>query len=59
VAIAKPESIWVQRAVGHAVLSLIMLDASACFVIRGPYLAAAILMLMLPAMFISRRISPT
>jgi hypothetical protein len=41
------------------VLSLIMLDASACFVIRGPYLAAAILMLMLPAMFISRRISPT
>jgi 4-hydroxybenzoate polyprenyltransferase len=58
-AIAKPDSLWVQRAVGHAVLSLIMLDASACFVIRGPYFAAAILMLMLPAMFVSRRISPT
>jgi 4-hydroxybenzoate polyprenyltransferase len=59
VAIAKPDSRWVQRAVAHAVLSLIMLDASACFVIRGPYFAAAILMLMLPAMYISRRISPT
>lgn len=58
-AIAKPESNWVQRAVAHAVLSLIILDASACFVIRGPYFAAAILLLMLPAMFISRRISPT
>ncbi len=58
-AIAKPDSAWVQRAVAHAVLSLIMLDASACFVIRGPYFAAAILLLMLPAMFISRRISPT
>jgi 4-hydroxybenzoate polyprenyltransferase len=58
-AIAKPNSVWVQRAVAHAVLSLIMLDASACFVIRGPYFAAAILLLMLPAMFISRRISPT
>jgi 4-hydroxybenzoate polyprenyltransferase len=58
-AIAKPESAWVQRAVAHAVLSLIILDASACFVIRGPYFAAAILLLMLPAMFISRRISPT
>jgi 4-hydroxybenzoate polyprenyltransferase len=58
-AIVKPDSVWVQRAVAHAVLSLIMLDASACFVIRGPYFAAAILLLMLPAMFISRRISPT
>jgi 4-hydroxybenzoate polyprenyltransferase len=58
-AIAKPDSLWVQRAVAHAVLSLIMLDASACFVIRGPYFAVAILFLMLPAMFISRRISPT
>jgi 4-hydroxybenzoate polyprenyltransferase len=58
-AIINPESRWVQRAVGHAVLSLIVLDASACFIIRGPYLAAAILMLMLPALFLSRRISPT
>jgi 4-hydroxybenzoate polyprenyltransferase len=58
-AIAKPDSPWVQRAVAHAVLSLILLDASACYVIRGPYFAAAILMLMLPAMYVSRRISPT
>jgi 4-hydroxybenzoate polyprenyltransferase len=58
-AIAKPESVWVQRAVAHAVLSLILLDASACYLIRGPYFASAILLLMLPAMFISRRISPT
>ena len=58
-AIAKPDPVRVQRAVAHAVLSLIMLDAAACFVIRGPYFAAAILLLMLPAMFISRKISPT
>jgi 4-hydroxybenzoate polyprenyltransferase len=58
-AIIKPDPVQVQRAVSHAVLSLIMLDAAACYVIRGPYLAAAILFLMLPAMFISRRISPT
>jgi 4-hydroxybenzoate polyprenyltransferase len=58
-AIARPDPIRVQRAVAHAVLSLIMLDAAACYVIRGPYLAAGILCLMLPAMYISRKISPT
>jgi hypothetical protein len=58
-AIARPDPIRVQRAVGYAVLSLVMLDAAACYVIRGPYLAAAILCLMLPAMYISRKISPT
>jgi 4-hydroxybenzoate polyprenyltransferase len=59
VAIADPTPTRVQRAVSHAVLSLIMIDASACYAIRGPYLAAAILLLMLPAMFISRKISPS
>jgi 4-hydroxybenzoate polyprenyltransferase len=58
-AIAMPDPIWVQRAVSHAVLSLIMLDAAACYIIRGPNWAAAILLLMMPAMFISRKISPT
>jgi 4-hydroxybenzoate polyprenyltransferase len=59
VAIVKPDPVRVQRAVGYSVLLLIMLDGAACFVLRGPVYAIAIWTLLFPAMFISRRISPT
>ena len=59
VAIVKPETRWVQSAVAFAVLSLILLDGAVCLASNHPYPAAAIFVLMLPAMFLGRKISPT
>ena len=58
-AIVEPEPGRVQYAVGRAILSLVILDAAACFLVRGPSWALFVLLLMAPAMFLGRWISPT
>jgi 4-hydroxybenzoate polyprenyltransferase len=49
----------VRMAVAQCVLSIIMLDAVACYAVRGVYWAAIILVLLAPAMFLGRWIETT
>jgi hypothetical protein len=49
----------VRAAVTQCVLSLVMLDAVACYAVRGIFWAGLILLLLLPAMFLGRRIAVT
>jgi 4-hydroxybenzoate polyprenyltransferase len=58
-AIFSPEPINVQKAVIHAIFSIIMLDAVACYATRGVLWATLILLLLVPTMFLGRRISAT
>ncbi|MGA2059012.1 MAG: UbiA family prenyltransferase [Thermoguttaceae bacterium] len=58
-AIIAPSPAQVQAAVAQSILSLIMLDAAACFAIRGVFWAAMILLLLLPAMFFGKWIELT
>jgi 4-hydroxybenzoate polyprenyltransferase len=53
-AVIAPSSAQVQAAVAQSILSLIILDAAACFAIRGVFCSAMILLLLLPAMFFGK-----
>jgi 4-hydroxybenzoate polyprenyltransferase len=58
-AIMLPDARHVQTAVVLAILSLIILDATVCYAVCGPWWAAGIILLLLPAMVLSWWISPT
>jgi 4-hydroxybenzoate polyprenyltransferase len=57
--VVEPTPIDVQRAVKHCILSLIVLDAAACFAVRGWQHATVILLLLVPTMFLGRWIYST
>ena len=58
-AVIDPVPRRVRRAVTQCVLSIVMLDAVACYAVRGVYWASGILLLLLPAMFLGRWIETT
>jgi 4-hydroxybenzoate polyprenyltransferase len=58
-AIIDPQPRAVQFAVRHAILSLVVIDAVACFGVRGVFWSCAILLLLLPTMFLGRWIYST
>ncbi len=58
-AVVEPSPPRVQAAVKHGILSLVMLDAAVCWVIRGPGPAVMILALLIPAMLTGRWIRST
>jgi hypothetical protein len=58
-AVVEPVPLRVRVAVTQCVLSIVMLDAVACYAIRGVFWAAMILLLLLPAMFIGQWIETT
>jgi 4-hydroxybenzoate polyprenyltransferase len=58
-AIASPTPYRVQVAVKQCILSLVILDAAACFVVQGMIPAAAILLLLIPTVVLGRWIAST
>ena len=58
-AVIEPVPARVRMAVAQCVLSIVMLDAVACYAIRGVFWASMILLLLLPAMFLGRWIETT
>ena len=58
-AVIEPIPARVRMAVAQCVLSIVMLDAVACYAIRGVPWAGMILLLLLPAMFLGRWIETT
>lgn len=58
-AVIDPMPARVQMAVKHCILSLVILDAAACYAVRGTAPAVAILLLLVPAMFLGRWIYST
>jgi 4-hydroxybenzoate polyprenyltransferase len=58
-AVIEPGPAQVQAAVAQSILSLIILDAAACFAIRGVFWSAMILLLLLPAMLLGKWIELT
>ena len=58
-AVVEPVPTRVRMAVTQGVLSLVMLDAVACYAVRGVFWAGLILLLLLPAMFLGRWIEMT
>jgi hypothetical protein len=58
-AVIDPIPARVRTAVTQAVFSLIVLDAVACYAVRGVFPASMILLLLLPAMFLGRWIETT
>jgi len=58
-AILEPSRGNVQRAVGNAILSLVVLDAAVCFAVQGFGPAVGILLLLVPAMLAARWIRMT
>ena len=58
-AVLEPSRGNVQRAVGNAILSLVVLDAAVCFAVRGTGPAVGILLLLVPAMLAGRWIRMT
>ena len=48
-----------QVAVKQGILSLVILDAAVCYATRGMQPAVAVLLLLLPATMLGRRISAT
>lgn len=58
-AVINPVPIYVRMAVAQCVLSIIMLDAVACYAVRGVSWAVMILLLLVPAMFLGRWIETT
>ena len=58
-AIIKPTPLFVQSAVKTGILSIIVLDAAVVFGMRGCWPAIAILLLLLPAIFLGRWIYST
>jgi 4-hydroxybenzoate polyprenyltransferase len=58
-AVVEPRPARVRMAVTHGILSLVMLDAVACFAVRDWQLATTILLLLLPAMFLQQWMAMT
>jgi 4-hydroxybenzoate polyprenyltransferase len=58
-AVIAPNPAQVQAAVAQSILSLIILDAAACYAVCDVYWAATILLLLLPAMFFGKWIELT
>ncbi len=58
-AIIAPTPAQVQAAVAQSILSLIILDAAACFAVRGVFSSLMILILLLPAMYFGKWIELT
>jgi 4-hydroxybenzoate polyprenyltransferase len=58
-AVIEPSNARVQAAVKHCILSLVVLDAAACFAVRDIVWATTILLLVVPAMFLSRWVYST
>jgi len=58
-AVIEPIPVRVRIAVAQCVLSLMMLDAVACYAVRGVFWAVMILLLLVPAMFLGRWIEVT
>ncbi len=58
-AVIEPVPRRVRMAVTQCVLSIVMLDAVACYAVRGPYWAGGILLLLLPAFLVGRWIEIT
>jgi len=58
-AIADPTAPNVQMTVRHCILSIIMLDTAACYVVRDVIPATMILLLLIPAMYAGRWIRST
>ncbi len=58
-AVIEPVPTRVRMAVTHCLLSLVMLDAVACYAVRGVFWAGLILLLLLPAMFLGRWVEMT
>jgi 4-hydroxybenzoate polyprenyltransferase len=58
-AVIEPVPARVRMAVAQCVLSLIMLDAVACYAVRGVFWAGMILLLLIPAVFLGRWIETT
>ena len=46
-------------AVAHSILSIVMLDAVACYATRGLFWASMILLFLVPAVFLGRWIETT
>lgn len=59
VAILQPAPKNVQRAVGHAILSIIVIDAAICLGFATPFWALAILALLAPAMLLAQAFKVT
>lgn len=59
VAILQPWPKHVQRAVGYAILSIIVIDAAVCLGFAEPYWALAVLALVAPAMLLSQMFKVT
>lgn len=59
VAIVNPRPKFVQRAVGNAILSLIMIDAAICLGYADPYWACGVLALFAPAMLLAQFLKVT
>jgi hypothetical protein len=58
-AVVEPLPSRVQLAVGHSILSLIILDAVACFALRDLSAAVAVLFFLLPTMFFQKWFAST
>ncbi len=58
-AIADPSPAMVKNAVRQSILSLVILDASACFAARGTASAVAVVLLLLPATIIGQWLEAT
>jgi 4-hydroxybenzoate polyprenyltransferase len=58
-AVIEPHPVYVQAAVRQCIFSLIMLDAVVCFAVRGTGHAIAIMVLMVPMLFLGRWVYST
>jgi 4-hydroxybenzoate polyprenyltransferase len=58
-AVREPSAQRVQMAVTHGIMSIVFLDAAACFAARGTFWAVVVLSLLLPAMLLGRFIEST
>ena len=59
VAIMQPTPKFVQKAVGHAILSIIVIDAAICLGFAGPFWALAVLALLAPATLMAQFLKVT
>jgi 4-hydroxybenzoate polyprenyltransferase len=58
-AVIEPHPLYVQAAVRQCIFSLVMLDAVVCFAVRGTGHAVAIMLLMVPMLFLGRWVYST
>jgi 4-hydroxybenzoate polyprenyltransferase len=58
-AVIEPHPLYVQAAVRQCIFSLVMLDAVVCFAIRGTGHAVAIMLLLIPMLFLGRWVYST